>query len=144
MKVLVFADSHGDSLSIEKVMRRFYPDAAIHLGDGVDDFISLESSFPHTKFFNVRGTIDSYGDPDRVLVLDNVPFYISHEKQENTGAKVALYGHTHTPALYINNGVTYMNPGTISKEYGFRTFGLIDVFEGEYSCEIKFVDSLVL
>jgi len=145
MRILVFADSHGDSSSIEKVMKKFYPDVAIHLGDGIDDFMSLESAFAHTKFFNVQGTLDSYGDPDRVLVFEGVPFYISHEKQDaDTSAKVVLYGHTHSPALYVNNGVTYMNPGTISIEYGFRTFGLIDIFEGEYSCEIKFVDSLVL
>jgi len=145
MRILVFADSHGDSKSIEKVLKRFYPDAAIHLGDGLDDFMLLEDSFPNTKFFNVRGTIDSYGNPDRVQIFEDVPFYISHEKQDiNIDVKIVLYGHTHSPALYINNGITYMNPGTISMEYGFRTFGLIDIFEGEYSCEIKFVDSLVL
>jgi len=145
MRILVFSDSHGDSESIEKVLRRFSPDAAIHLGDGVDDLISLESHFPHTLFFNVQGNMDDSGDPERFQMFENVLFYMSHEKRDISGdVKLVLYGHTHVPALYINNGITYMNPGSICKDYGFRTFGLIDISDDEYSCEVKFADSMVL
>jgi len=145
MRIIVFSDSHGDPESMQKVMKRFYPDTAIYLGDGMDDFVSLESCFPHTKFYNVRGNFDDYGDPVRLQIFENVPIYMTHIKQcIHPDAKIVLYGDTHVPALYVNNGITYMNPGSICKDYGFRTFGLIDVFEGEYTCEMKFFDSLVL
>jgi len=111
----------------------------------MDDFVALGKDFPHTKFYNVRGNVDDYGDSERLETFEGVPIYMTHIKQNiHPDAKIVLYGDTHAPALYVNSGITYMDPGSICKDYGFRTFGLIDVFEDEYTCEIKFFDSLVL
>jgi len=158
MRILVFSDSHGDSESMAKVMKRFYPDAAIYLGDGIDDFLVLEKDFPNTKFFNIAGTIDDKGDPPRLERFEEVAVYMSHEEgfakiKADRGnifeaiklnAQIVLYGHTHVPELFVYRGITFMNPGTISEVYGFRTFGLIDVIGDDYLCEVMFADSLVL
>jgi len=47
VRILVFSDSHGDSGSILKIMNRFHPDIALHLGDGIEDLLVLEKDFPH-------------------------------------------------------------------------------------------------
>lgn len=158
MRILVFSDSHGDSESMAQAMKRFYPDTAIFLGDGIDDFLILEKDFPYTKFFNVAGTIDDKGDPARLEKFEGVAIYMSHEEsltkiKENRehifeamklNAQIVLYGHSHVPELFVYRGITFMNPGTISKAYGFRTFGLIDIVDDDYLCEIMFADLLVL
>ena len=33
-----------------------------------------------------------------------------------------------------------MNPGSISNACGFRTFGMIDIVDDKYFCEIMFAD----
>jgi len=156
--MLVFSDSHGDSESMAKVMKRFYPDAAIFLGDGIDDFLILEKDFPHTNFFNVQGTIDDKGDPARLEKFEDVAVYMSHEESFSKikadrehvfealklNAQIVLYGHTHVPELFVYRGLTFMNPGTISASYGFRTFGMIDITGDEYLCQIMFTDLFVL
>ena len=156
MRILAFSDSHKDYESIAAVMKRFYPDAVIHLGDGTDDLFVLEKDFPLAKFFYVKGNSgepDTSGEPDRVITLENVSIFLSHinrfkvKKDRNMidealklDVQIVLYGDSHTPELLVSNGITFMNPGSISKEFGFRTFGLIDVFEGAYSCEVVFAD----
>ena len=57
--ILVFSDSHGDSEKMRKVMKRFYPHAAMFVGDGIEDFFSMEKDFPLTEFIHVRGNVDN-------------------------------------------------------------------------------------
>jgi len=156
MRILVFSDSHNDSKSISKVMKRFYPDCAIHLGDGSLDLFALEKEYPLTTFYYVKGTVDDFGEPDRIISLEGVSIFLSHENKFEVkkdrdkineavrlNIQIVLYGHTHVPEFFVNNGIIFMNPGSIGKEYGYRTFGLIDAFEGEYSCEVLFADLLI-
>ena len=158
MRILVFSDSHGDSESMEKVIKRFYPDAVIYLGDGIDDFFILEKEFPHAKFYNVAGNIDDKGDVARLERFEDVAIYMSHLESfakikadrehvfeaMKLNAKIILYGHTHVPELFVYRGITFMNPGTISKTFGLRTFGMIDLIDDDYLCEIMFADTLAL
>ena len=158
MRILVFSDSHGDSESMNKVLKKFYPDAAIFLGDGIDDFLGLEKDFPFTKFTNVAGNVDDHGDPERLEMFEDVAIYMAHIENQfkikedrekiydvmKLNAQIILYGNTHTPALFVSHGITFMNPGSISKAYGFQTFGVIDIVDNEYLCEIMFADLLVL
>jgi len=160
MRILVFSDSHGDSESMKKVIKKFYPDVALFLGDGIEDFLVLEKDFPHTKFFSVMGNADpsDSGVLERLQTFDKVAIYMTHldnlfkikEDREKIlaimklNAQIILYGNTHVPELFVSHGITFMNPGTISKSFGFRTFGLIDIIDNEYFCEIRFADLLVL
>ena len=150
MIILVFSDSHGDSESMRKVMKRFYPHAAMYLGDGIEDFFSLEKEFPLTEFIHVRGNEDAAdaSDEERLHVAEEVSVYMNHfkmvERAVELNAQIALYGNSHTPELFVKDGITFMNPGSISKEFGFQTFGMIEAFEGEYLCKVMFSDLLVL
>jgi len=156
MKILVFADSHGDTGSVAQVMKRYYPDVAIHLGDGTDDLSVLGKGFPSTQFFYVTGNSnepDNQGEPDRLITLEGVSIFLTHmdrfrfkkdidtvSKAMELNAQIILCGDSHTPELFFSSGITFMNPGSISKEFGFRTFGIIAVIDGEYSCEVLFAD----
>ena len=157
MRILVFSDSHGDSESILKVMDRFYPDVALHLGDGIDDLLVLEKDFPQTSFFHVRGDVDNLGDLNRFQVFDGVSIYMTHHQFQfeikkdrdkmtdikKLNAHIVLFGNTHTPTLFVCDGVTFMNPGSIGKAFSFRTFGMIDISEGDFMCEVSFADLFV-
>ncbi|MCL2388040.1 MAG: YfcE family phosphodiesterase [Defluviitaleaceae bacterium] len=154
MRILVFSDSHGDMESIEKAMNRFYPDIAIHLGDGIEDLLNLSKNFPLSTFFYVRGDVDNFGDSHKKELFDNVSVYMTHHEYQFTieqnpekiievlklDSQIVLFGNTHTPTLFVSNGITFMNPGSISKVNGFRTFGMIDVIDNEYLCKLMFAD----
>jgi len=62
-------------------MKRYYPDAAIHLGDGIDDLLTLSTDFPLTNFFYVKGDLDDSGNLNRLQTFENVSIFITHNGQ---------------------------------------------------------------
>ena len=158
MRVLVICDSHKDTDSVAKVMKKFYPDAAIHLGDGTDDLYVLEKDYPLTKFFYVKGNSnepDNQGELERAIQLEGITIYLTHwhrfkrndmdsiDEALKLNAQIILCGDSHTPELFFSKGIMFMNPGCISRECDFRTFGQIEIIESEYSCEVLFADLLL-
>ena len=56
------------------------------------------------------------------------------------GAALFLHGHTHVPALWTENGVTVMNPGTIRGKQGksYPTCGIIETYDTHFTCKLLF------
>jgi len=151
LRCLVFSDSHRDMSNMHKITKRFYPDVVLHLGDSIYDAIELEKSFPSIRFECVRGNIDEDSDaPDeRLITLEKVNVYLTHVQKEdgimldksiNENAQIYLYGNTHTPAFSVSRGIILMNPGAIGADFEESSFGLIDIFESEYRCNIMFAN----
>ena len=151
MRCLVFSDSHEDITNMEKITKRFYPDVILHLGDSINDAMILKNKFPLINFECIKGNIDEDSDaPEEYLVsLEKVKIYLTHcQKEQNMmidkaieeKAQIYLYGNTHTPAFSATRGIVLMNPGAIGSSFEECSFGLIDVFESEFTCSILFAN----
>lgn len=130
MKILIVSDTHRRDQNLEEVLRRVSPvDRLIHLGDaeGSEDYIRQIAKCPVNI---VRGNNDFYCDLEReeeldigkykVLITHGHYYYVSLNTQEilrqakSRSIDVAMFGHTHRPLLKKQDGVTLINPGSLS------------------------------
>jgi uncharacterized protein len=127
--IAVISDTHG-LLRPELLDDLEDFDQIIHAGDvGKAEILEkLRSIAPLTV---VRGNVD-HGPVLRdlpeaeVLLVDEVTIYVLHRLEDldldpaSAGFQVVIYGHTHEPSIEFQNGVLYLNPGSI----GPRRFSL--------------------
>ena len=149
MKILVLSDSHGVIESMARAVIHHAPDAVIHLGDCVPDAKALQARFPALTIYRVKGNNDWRDKtPERLeLTMQGVHILAVHGHQygvysglfrlslaaRETGADVALYGHTHIPACeQTETGLWLLNPGACGSFA--PTCGVIEIANGHCTC----------
>lgn len=142
-RVIAVSDSHGDARGLQTAFeqaRRHGPiDAAVFLGDGLDDFETVRQlpSMRNTVCYAVRGNNDwgSCEEGEIVFQVGGVRFYACHGHQRyvkfgldrlwyaarEREAQVALYGHTHREKIDLEYGVTLINPGAVCERHAKRS-----------------------
>ena len=155
VKILIFSDAHGDLAAIKRVLE-WQSDAEykISLGDlEVDEDILLEHDV-----IAVKG--NSRHDPgfadENILPINNHKLLITHghkykvqknlkrllnrAKAEN--CDIAFYGHTHIASYREIFGITFINPGSISKPRNLLppTYCVLTLKEDKITCQ--FYDAL--
>ena len=133
MKILVVSDTHGND-DILKELYNEYPkmDLYLHAGD------SQSSSMAIYPFDAVEGNCD-YFDFDRCrkvytpkgyLFMKHYPNLTSKEKED---IKFFIHGHTHRNALYEEDNVVVICPGSLSlpRDGTLGTYAIMEINEGE-------------
>ena len=149
MRIAVMSDSHGDETNLRWLLEQLWKktgkiDGYLHMGDGVNDLWRLEQFIrrrdPGCAMCAVKGNND-YGtdDPEmRVVCYGNVQFFMTHGHRYHVkesymyldyaarerGCKVALFGHTHCPAMEQGE-ILLLNPGSTRND----RIALIDIDE---------------
>ena len=131
MRLLVMSDSHGRKNMLLDAME-LHPeaDAVIFLGDGERDIEFVENYFPDKKIYAVCGNCDFNSELPPFLLekFGGKTVYAAHghyesvkyslailkEKARNCAAAIALYGHTHVPDTTYDDGILFVNPGSIA------------------------------
>lgn len=130
MKILVVSDTHGRDKNLMEVLRRVKPlDALIHCGDveGTEMQIRQAAECP---CYLVRGNNDYFSDLPReeIVTLGGCQILVTHghaygvsfetevleEEARSRGVQVVMFGHTHRPFLEQKEGLTLLNPGSLS------------------------------
>ncbi len=129
-KIAIMSDSHGKRGNIEKVLHAVNEcDYFVYLGDGNADIDKLESKIS-SPIVRVRGNCDALSDlpAETVLRVGESDFLITHGnlygvkrsllalacRARELGCGYALYGHTHAASVEEYQGVTLINPGSMS------------------------------
>ncbi len=156
MRVLVISDTHGRSRNLDQILEMEEPfDALIHCGDveGEEDYIEVVAECPA---YIVAGNNDFFSQLPREIEEDlgGHRIFVSHghyygvsidlgrirEEGIARGADIIAFGHTHKPVVKQKDGVTLINPGSLSypRQSGRRpTYMIMDLEEnGEVSCTI--------
>lgn len=146
MRIGVISDTHRCISSIEQLGGKISGlDVLIHLGDNVED-ISIIEKYYKGKIINVRGNCDfSANTPnDRLENIFGKRIFLTHGhryavkenlfklryKALEAEADIVLYGHTHIAQIDFEEGIWYINPGSISEPRdGGRSFAVINVSE---------------
>lgn len=146
MKILVFSDSHGDTLKMDFALKSHGASVnmVIFLGDGVSDAEIIRRKYPDIPFVITEGNRESpFHESPLVFEEFGLKFFCIHghgygvkrgidraeKAAAETGADILLYGHTHTPenrtAVY-NDGsrLLIFNPGSIGSGY-HPSYGVI-------------------
>ena len=130
MKILIVSDTHGQEKNLEEVLEKESPiDALIHLGDleGGEDFINTHVSCPA---YLVSGNNDFFCSLPRereitlgnskVLLTPGHYYYVSlgvedlRRQAASRDYQVVMFGHPHKPYFETKDGVTILNPGSLS------------------------------
>lgn len=131
MKILVFSDTHGSpDEMISAVESTSNIIACFFLGDGGKDADTLQNEFPSLPLYRVRGNCDfaSFDPLEGLASFEGLLFFYTHGHQYNvksslkelyqtaynSGAAIALFGHTHMPYYKNYNGLHLFNPGSLS------------------------------
>ena len=132
MKILVVSDTHRKDDNLKLVLSEECPlDMLIHLGDaeGSEHFIP-DLVNPECRMEMVLGNNDFFSRLDREREIDIAGHkaFITHghyygvsmgpeglvDEAKSRGCDIAMYGHTHRPFLDVIDGVTVLNPGSLS------------------------------
>lgn len=130
MRILIVSDTHGQNRNLEKAIERVGAiDMLVHLGDleGLEGYISELVDCP---VHMVAGNNDFFSDLNReeefeigayhTFITHGHCYYVSMNteriKQEGMerNADIVMFGHTHKPLIDKGNGITLINPGSLS------------------------------
>lgn len=151
MKILVVSDTHGNYLAPLEIFKETGAEMLIHLGDEIDDALTLELILEH-PVIKVPGNCDPRAKEPREL-LESIAgnrFFITHgdlyrvknglhrliEKAKSLKAAVALFGHTHVPLIHKQDGVLLINPGTLMAGSDSKSYALLNVTPFKITSEI--------
>lgn len=129
MKVIVVSDNHGETYYMEEILSLHQEDtdAWFHCGDS-----ELPAEHPlFQKYKSVKGNMDFEKKFKDTLVveLEGEPFLIAHGHQHSVkrsfnqlrteakeaNSRLVLYGHTHIPKVDREEGIFFVNPGSIAQ-----------------------------
>ena len=159
MRVLIVSDTHGkdknllEVLEIEKNL-----DFMVHLGDigRLEDYIEEVTGL---ACFAVRGNNDfgSMLPADSIIMLGQHKTFITHghlhdvyistaelrRYAKGLGCDIVMYGHTHIPEVKRINGITVVNPGSLTnpRQKGRNPSYVIATVkdDGDIDFEIKYL-----
>lgn len=132
MKILIVSDTHRRDENLKMVIEQQVPiDMLIHLGDaeGSERFIA-DWVNPECRMEMVLGNNDFFSllDKEREVVIGSHKALLTHghyygvsmgpeglvDEAKSRGCDIAMYGHTHRPFLEEIEGITVLNPGSLS------------------------------
>lgn len=129
MRLGIVSDTHGSRAAIERCIAAAGDvDAWLHCGDFAADADHLPGALA------VRGNCDggSSTPAERVVEFGGVRIFMCHGhlfdvnvdayrvalRAEELGCRLALYGHTHVPAVSAHGGIVILNPGSPQRPLG--------------------------
>ncbi len=144
-KIVVISDTHANRRGIDGLDGIFGEcDMIIHLGDTSSDGSYIRSKFPgKTRLINGNCDAVKLGEDEDVIEIEGVRIFACHGhlysvkntlfklagRAKQLGCKIALYGHTHRAREDEIDGVTLINPGSLTR-YGANSYLYLVVNEG--------------
>lgn len=130
MRVLIVSDTHGRHRNLDRALEEAGKiDVFIHLGDveGGETYINAVVDCEkhmvagNNDFFSdLPNTEEFYLGDKKVFITHGHQFYVSldpmvvREEGIARNADIVMFGHTHRPYLNQKDGVTVLNPGSLS------------------------------
>jgi putative phosphoesterase len=123
----ILGDTHGDQASIEAALQKLgCVEAIIHVGDHYRDGEALAHKLG-IPVIAVVGNCDARRQPARELIeLGGKRFFVTHGHLQGVKlgvgnlvheaklhrADIAVFGHTHVPTVFSQQGILFVNPGS--------------------------------
>lgn len=145
MKIAVISDSHYDTSSVNAVKKHLNDvDILLHCGDGAPDTKSIALDFKG-EIYSVRGNCDISSEypMERIIEVMGTKIFMTHGhmynvkceyntifyKGKEVDADLVLFGHSHKALISSFDGITIMNPGSVTLPYGNakKTMGIIEL-----------------
>ena len=145
MKILVMSDMHGCVSGFERALEK-ESDAknVIFLGDGFKKAEELSFMYDDRNFYMVPGNCDGFemfSPATKIIKINGTKILITHGhafsvKSSLTAlkqraileeVKIAFYGHTHIADIKNENGIWFINPGTLAGYNGLSSYATVQI-----------------
>ena len=118
MKILIVSDTHAKHGNLDYVLEQAGSiDLFIHLGDVEGDEEYLDAVIECEKHI-VRGNNDFFSRLPREEEFDIGKYHVfithGHYYYVSMDADIVMFGHTHKPYFSQKDGLTVLNPGSLS------------------------------
>lgn len=147
MKIIVTSDLHGNKKVLDYILINYDADYYYDCGD------SQLSDYDLKNFYSVLGNCDFNSFPRYriVNINDNLRIFITHghlyndlkmiEMAKQNNCKIIIHGHTHKKRYEEIDGITILNPGSITRPRSndSNTFLVIDYNEQDDSIIYDFI-----
>ncbi len=150
MKYVIFSDSHGIVSDMESVVFREKPDKILFLGDISSDADDLRNRCLNYSICSVAGNNDFFSREQRDIILCDCGhrIFMTHghlykvklsldliaRAAAGQGCDIVLFGHTHRPLDEIYNGISFVNPGSVTYS---GTYAVMSIDERRVEFEIR-------
>ena len=154
-KVIIVSDSHGNRRALDGLDGIFAEsDCIIHLGDTSSDGNYVRGKYPdRTVVINGNCDVFDAGEKETVLNVEGVNIFACHghaysvkstlsrlaARAKELNCKIALYGHTHDARETEMDGVTLLNPGTLSR-YSQKSYMYLVINGDKFTQKIVRID----
>ena len=159
MKVLVVSDTHGYNGNMLKAIEREKPfDLLVHCGDLSMDIEELMAYVDcpvyacagnNDFFYNLKQEEQFYISDKKALLTHGHRQGVSYDltkllyKAEECDAEIVFFGHTHVPFIDEIEGITFINPGSLTyprQERHIETYVVMNIdTDGNIDADIKYV-----
>ncbi len=137
----------------ERIIRKIdNMELLLHAGDFIKDAEKLEERL-NIKVEAVVGNCDypRTSPEERIIEVDSCRIYMTHghifephdffnaiiKRSKEKGANLVVFGHTHLATSFEEEGIFFLNPGSISMpRMKGPTYGIIEINEGKINTEI--------
>lgn len=153
MKIIALSDSHRRSDRVDKLFEKthLYADLYVFTGDGLNDIENMFYIYPGKKILCVSGNCDIAATEPYVRQTEccGKTVVITHGHMQraksglgglkslarDTGAEVVIFGHTHEKLCKYEDGIYYINPGSLGVPHdGAPSYAVIDISEKGVLC----------
>lgn len=147
MRIGVISDSHGDLYDARDAISSMGDvDMLVHLGDYCRDAEALSKQLGR-EIIRVRGNCDfsSTCESERIIEVSGKKLLLTHGhrysvkygytdicfKAMESGVDAVLFGHTHIADVFEQNGILFINPGSVSMPRdGIKSYAVITIERG--------------
>lgn len=157
MKFLVLSDTHGRIEAAEQLFERLTGiDQILHLGDLTTDARRLSADLG-IEVISVPGNMDGSFSKKDYKVLETewgrILLVHGHMHQAKSGllglqyqaeelsCRAVFFGHTHTPLWLREDGMCFLNPGSLSQPRGGNqgSYAIVHTSAGELEASVLYL-----
>ena len=157
IKILVLSDNHGQTETMDRIIKKENPDYKLHCGDYLIPKKEMEKRFDYFVLGN--NDLDE-GDIEIEFSIDQFKFKLLHghtlgmdiyshdrllEKIQQEEYDALIFGHVHIPINKSKNDKTIFCPGSSNypRDNNGATYGIILINDGKLNFEYKKVSNLL-
>ena len=159
MKLFVLGDTHGKLAKARAIWPKLKDiDLIVHTGDHFSDALKREAEF-HVPVAAVGGNCDGSGPARQIIETEAGRILLTHGHREGVKYDLntlkyacleadciaAIFGHTHQPLITEDDGIRFINPGslTLPRDNKSGSYAIVRTAEDRLDASIVYYSTIM-
>ena len=159
MKLFVIGDTHGKLNRVRDIWPKLRDiDLIAHTGDHYSDAQRLAEEF-HVPVVSVRGNCDSTGPLTEIIETEYGRILLTHGNRDHVDydltslkyrameadCRAVLFGHTHRSLVTEDEGIYFVNPGSLTqpRDESSGSYAIVRTAENSFDASIVYYSTIM-